>query len=133
MKEIYSIPSILIVLYNKEQNYILLKWNSFRIPLSKMKEMHKSILNFAIEVGCQCFIADTSTTTSTLSDDIISWWKYEWIDILVRAGIKKIITILPENILAQQSNFEWQQGNYKTIKLYNTTSLERAETINNEN
>ena len=132
MKEVYFIPDILTVSFNEEQNYILLNWQSFRISLGEIKKMHKEILTYARKINCKCFIVDTSKTTSILSDEIIAWWRNEWIDILINADIKRIITVMPENILAQQATFDWQKGQYKTIKLYNTTSLDRAERINQE-
>ena len=127
MKEIYTNEYFLSVFHNEEMRYIILKWKSFRISFLEIKEMHQQILEYAVNNNCEIFIADTAETTSMLSEEIIYWWRGVWIDELIRRGIKMIITIIPHNITAQLSTFEWQKGEYGKIIMSNVLSLEQAE------
>ena len=127
MKEIYSDKCFLNVYHNEEKKYIILKWKSFRITLFEIQEMHQKILDYAIENNCEIFIADTAETKSMLNDEIIYWWRGVWIEELIKKGIKMIITIIPRDITAQLSTFEWQKGEYGKIIMSNVLSLEQAE------
>jgi hypothetical protein len=126
MKTIYQNPNILNVYYNGENNYIILKWDSFNITLKEIQKMHRIILTYAIENDCHVYVAETSYTTSKLSDDIINWWKTEWIQEMQKNGIRLIVTVYPRNILAQISTTEWQNGNYGSIKMMNVFNLKQA-------
>ncbi len=126
MKAIYSHPDILTVFHNEEKNYILLKWMSFNISLSEIKHMHQTILDYAGEHDCHVYVADTCETISRLGDAIIMWWKETWISKMKENGIHLIVTILPRDIMAQLSTFEWQQGEYGGIKMVNVLTLEQA-------
>ena len=127
MKKIFEGRFALSVFHNEEYNYIILKWRSFRISLEEIQEMHRIILDYALGHGCEIYVADSSDTTSVLSEDIIAWWKNEWVGELIKNGIKMIITILPRDILAQQSTFDWQKAGYEKIVMPNVFSLEQAE------
>ena len=127
MKVIYTNKYLLTVYHNEEKSYIILKWKSFRISLEEIKEMHKNILDYAVNNNCEIFIADTAETQSMLSEEIIYWWRNIWIEELIKKGIKMIITIIPKNITSQLSTFEWQKGDYGRIVMSNVLSLEQAE------
>ena len=133
MKRIYLKKSVISVSYDNENNLIILNWKSFRISLEDIKDMHREILDFAVKNDCQVYIADTSATISVLSDKIISWWRETWIPELIKNNIKMIITVLPRNIMAQMSTFEWQKGDYGEIRMYNVISMDQAKKIALEN
>ena len=126
MKTIYSNPDILTVYHDVEENYILLKWNSFHISLEEIKLMHKKILEYAVENNCHVYVAETSYTRSKLGDEILKWWKDVWINEMQKNGIRLIVTIYPRNIIAQISTTEWQDGNYGSIKMMNVFELTQA-------
>jgi hypothetical protein len=129
MKEIYKLDKIINVYHDEIEHYLVLRWKSFNISLDEIKKMHKSILEYAVENKSSIFIADTSETVSTLNEEIIKWWKNIWIPILINNGIKMIITILPRDIIAQMSTFEWQKADYGKIKMLNVLTIEQAQKI----
>ena len=120
------------VFHNREKNYLLFKWKSFRISLAEIQEMHREILDYAVANNCEILVAETSKTTSALGEDIIQWWRTVWVEKLVESGIKLIITILPRDILAQQSTFDWQNAGFRKTIMFNVLSLEQAENKINE-
>ena len=127
MKKIYDNRFSLEVFHNKELNYIILKWKSFRISLAEIQDMHRRILEYAVENDCKIYIADSSKANSVLGEDIIDWWRKVWVKELIKNGLNMIITILPRDILAQQSTFDWQNAGYEKILMSNVLSLEQAE------
>jgi hypothetical protein len=128
-ESIVEIENIVTVDFNRDRNYILLNWKSFKISLRAIVALHEAILEFAVTNGCRCYVANTLETRSTLPEEVIGWWRSTWIRRMEEGGIELIVTILPENIIAQQSTFEWQTGAFQRIRLVNVISLAQAEKI----
>ena len=94
--------------------------------------MHKKILDYAVSKNICIYIADTSTTRSTLEEAIIEWGRKIWIPEMKKNEIKLIVTILPRDIIPQFSTFEWQKGDYGDIKLVNVISMDQVSRIIND-
>lgn len=132
MNVIYSCKNILTVYHFPDKNYITLKWDSFSISLDEIKKMHRIVLDYAFQHKCSIYVADTSDTITTLNEDIIRWWRDSWIFEMWKKGIKAIITILPRDIMAQISTFDWQKAEYGDIKMINVMDGKQVEKIIDE-
>ena len=105
---IYHKPGIVQVTYHPVWNLIGLDWDSFSISLDDLKDLHEKTLAAAIEKRCYYFVAETSRVRTVFSEDCITWWVDEWVAKLSAAGLKAIVTVVPESALATMSNSAWQ-------------------------
>ncbi len=129
MDTIFTEKSFLKVKYYPLKGYILFKWHKLNIDLSQLRIAHKKALKIAKEKKCYYYIADTSEATLTLTPEVIGWWRYEWVPKMQEAGIKAIITILPNNFLSLYSTDDWHLADYKNIILQNVKNLDEAEIL----
>ena len=105
---IYHRPGIVQVTHHPVWNLIALDWDSFSISLDDLKDLHQKTLDVACEKQCYYFVAETSRVRTVFSEDCITWWVNEWVAKLSAAGLKAIVTVVPESALATMSNNAWQ-------------------------
>ncbi len=127
MDTIFTERPYLKVKYYPRKGYILFKWHKFNIDLSQLKIAHKKALKIAEDKKCFYYVADSSEAELTLTPEAIGWWRSEWVPKMREAGIKAIVTILPNNYLSLYSTNAWHLADFKNIILKNVKNLEEAE------
>jgi hypothetical protein len=129
LKPVCAREPYVVVSHDEPRKYVLLKWKSFRISIDDIKTMHAEVLDYVIRNNCEFYIADTADTTDALSPEIILWWRTVWIQELIKAKIKAIITVVPRTMHSEHINNEWQSGKYDTISLVNVENIDEAEEL----
>jgi hypothetical protein len=124
---IHEIPSYVRLSYNSEKNYILFDWTDFDVTLDEIKVLHQKALDTALQTGCFYFIAETSKVKTILRKEVVRWFGEVWVPKLAAAGLKAIVTVVPDIGLATLSTRHWQAGVVASIKMKNVTNLAEAE------
>lgn len=123
---IYKKEGFITVKYDAMNHVIIFDWINFVIPLKELQELFEKTLKASREKQCFKYIAETSKVSSALRKDAVEWWGNVWVPVLDKAGLKCIITVLPQSAIANMSTRSWQQEVVGNIVMQNVKSLDDA-------
>ena len=123
---IYEKPGCVRVEYKPVGGYILLDWTSFMIQMAEIQELHQKTLAAAKQYHCYYYLAETSRVRTVFLKEIIRWWGDVWVPKLAEAGLKAIVTVVPESALALLSTRSWQAEVTQGITMKNVKTLAEA-------
>lgn len=105
---------------------VVFSWKRFAIPLEDIKKAHYAALEVVKAKRYETLIADTGSVAGVLFPDVVEWWEGEMIGKYVDAGIRQVLTVVPESALGRLSTKDWQKQIVGKLTTLNVRSLSEA-------
>jgi hypothetical protein len=125
MQQIYEKLGFITVTFYERPRHILFDWTSFAIPFADLKDLFMKAYDVGVARGAKTLIAETSKVKDVLFNDAVQWWGDVQVPRLSKAGIVRIITVVPQTSLGRWSTKSWQ-GVVAGIELHNVGTLADA-------
>ena len=126
--EIYKHEKYVTTTLNDDMKYVIHTWRSMAIPLSEMVECSELVAKKVREYQLHTLIANVKDAKSVILPESLDYYVNTGEKELAKSGIKRIITIMSDNLITKRTNEKWQEETDQ-IELYEVSSLEEAEEI----
>ena len=123
--KIYENEKFIKVSLVDSPKHILYDWKKTYITLAEFKEMHLTAIEAIKANGVYNLISDSSKVTDVPQDECKEWLGTQLIPLLSQAGVKKLITIVPQTALGRLGTKSWQQK-VMGIDMYDVKSMDEA-------
>ena len=129
---LYDVSNTVEAVYDRNINSIVVTWTHLG-PHDHLRPCVKAQLECVKRDGAKALVVDTSNATGVLKQEDQEWFNTQLFPSLQAAGLKAIITVVPQNALTKLAARQWQSSGRKSgIEFIQTesrtTALERAKT-----
>jgi hypothetical protein len=125
MELIYEKAGYIMVTFQERPLHVLFDWTRLGIPVEDLKELHLKAYDVIVAKGVKTLIAETSKVTDVLFRESIDWFGNEHVPRLSKAGVTRIVTVVPQTAMGRLSTKSWQ-GAVAGIELHNVATLADA-------
>ena len=126
--EIYKHKKHLTSVYESKLNYIINHWINMALQLDDMKELTETTTKCIQDHKVDTIVADIVNAKSVILPETLDYYVEVNQPLLAKNGIKRIITIMSDNLITKRTNEKWQEETDK-IELYEVANLKEAEEI----
>ena len=119
---------ITVTLEDSPKKHLLYSWTKTYITLDEFKEMHLTAIQSIKSNGITSLISDSSSVTDVPTDACKEWLGKDLIPLMAEAGVKRLITVVPQTALGRLGTKSWQQQ-VLGIDLYDVKSKEEAYSL----
>lgn len=126
--QIYQKQNHITVTYFQSPKYILYDWIKNYLSLDIFKELHLKALEKIRAESVTSLISDSSKVTDVPTDDCMEWLGKEMVPLLSKAGVKRLITIVPQTALSRLGTKSWQRQ-VMGIDMYDVKNMAEALTL----
>ncbi len=128
-KRIYQQPNVVEAVYEPGTKSIVVTWQDLG-PHNYLRPCTEAQLKCAQEDGAKVIIVDTSKAKGVLKQDDQEWFGTYLFPQLQAAGIKSIITVLPESALSKLTAKQWSStGKQFDVEFVDTATLKVARQL----
>ena len=122
---IYQNQDYVNVSYVESPKHLVYEWTRNSIKLDEFKKMHLKALEVIKSKGVTSLITDSSKVLDVPFPENVEWLGTELIPMLAKAGVKKLISIVPQTALSRLGTKSWQ-NKVLGIDMYDVKDMAEA-------